>query len=151
MSGAATGHHFPTAAVAGGAAAGVAGAGAAHYAYGYTDDNYENYDGTMGTHMSSTEHLPLTAGALAGVGTQGELDDFSTGFHRALSRIGEEEYDEDDRADLGTARPDVGARNMAGTGTMASPGNVVSPLDDDSPARPIWQQQRRRSSNTMWL
>lgn len=146
MSGAAGGPSaFPAAAVAGGVAAGAGGAAAAHYAYGYTD---EPYDGTLGApHHGSTEHLPLHAGVYA---NQGELDDFSTGFQRALSRIGEE-TDDESRPDVTLAqRPDVDMRNMAHNGTEVSPQDFVSPLDDNE-ARPIWQRQSRQGSNTMWL
>lgn len=151
MSGGAGGSSFPTAAVAGGAAAvGAAGAAGAYYAHGYTDDPY---DGSIGApRVGETEHLPLTAGALATHGSpHDELNDFSTGFHRALSRIGEEETDDDSRADVAIGRPAVGERTMTGNGTTTvSPNDIVSPLDDNA-SRPIWQQQRRRSSNTMYF
>lgn len=61
-----------------------------------------------------------------------ELDDFSSGFHDALSRIGEEDEEQ----------PEDGV-NGAGMS-----GGATGDLGDNS--RPLWLQSRRQSRNLMW-
>lgn len=104
---------------AGVAAAGAgAGAGAAyHGAYASPHDGMD----------SSDDEVPLRTGSP-------EIDDFSRGFHDALSRIGEED---EDSAEDGVNR-----------GGMSGRGGGGGDLGDNS--RPLWLQSRRQSRNLMW-
>lgn len=140
-------YHYPgqnPAMYAAPAAAAGAGAGAAA-AYGA-------YRG------SDTDQVPLTR----------EFDDFSRGFNDALERIGEEDGNETDFADYYTGNNGGGMNgSMAGNGNGngngngggaagAGPGQVASgegqrQQSDGSPARPLWQQNRRQSRNLMWM
>lgn len=105
-------------ATAAGVAAAGAGAGAAyHGAYASPHDM-----------DSSDDEVPLRTGSP-------EIEDFSRGFHDALSRIGEE--DEDSGED-GVNRGGMSGRGGGGGGD----------LGDSS--RPLWLQTRRQSRNLMW-
>lgn len=63
-----------------------------------------------------------------------EIEDFSRGFHDALSRIGEEDEDEIDEVN--------------GNGTMS--GTNGGGNGDIGDSRPLWLQSRRQSRNLMW-
>ncbi|KUI53736.1 hypothetical protein VP1G_01244 [Cytospora mali] len=63
-----------------------------------------------------------------------EMEEFSRGFHDALSRIGEEDEDELDEVN----------RN----GTMS--GNNGGGSRDIGESKPLWLQSRRQSRNLMW-
>lgn len=116
-------YHYPgqnPAAWAGGAAAG-AGAGAAGAAA---------YHGAYATpHDGEDDQTPLRYGSP-------EIDDFSRGFHDALSRIGEE-----DEEDL---ESHVNGSGMPGTN------NTGGGSGDLGESRPLWLQSRRLSRNHMW-
>lgn len=80
-------------------------------------------------HDSGDDEVPLRHGSP-------EIEDFTQGFHDALSRIGEED-EEDLRDDVNGAGMN-GNNNNQGTGDLA----------DNS--RPLWLQSRRQSRNLMW-
>ncbi|KAG6366413.1 hypothetical protein INS49_000590 [Diaporthe citri] len=109
------------AAWAGGAAAGagMAAGGAAVYHGAYATP----HDG------GGEDEIPLRYGSP-------EIDDFSRGFHDALSRIGEE-----DEEDL---ESHVNGSGMPGTS------NTGSGSGDLGESRPLWLQSRRMSRNQMW-
>lgn len=103
---------------AGGAAAGAGGAAAVyHGAYATPHDG------------GGEDEIPLRYGSP-------EIDDFSRGFHDALSRIGEE-----DEEDL---ESHVNGSGMPGTNTTGSGSG------DLGESRPLWLQSRRMSRNQMW-
>ncbi|ROW14568.1 hypothetical protein VPNG_03266 [Cytospora leucostoma] len=87
------------------------------------------YDGAYASpHDSSGEdEVPLRH-------SSPEIEDFSRGFHDALSRIGEEDEDELDEVN--------------GNGTMS--GTSGSGSGDLGDSRPLWLQSRRQSRNLMW-
>lgn len=87
------------------------------------------YDGAYASpHDSSGEdEVPLRH-------SSPEIEDFSRGFHDALSRIGEEDEDELDEVN--------GNGTMSGT-SGGSSGDLGDP-------RPLWLQSRRQSRNLMW-
>ncbi|ROV91674.1 hypothetical protein VMCG_09243 [Cytospora schulzeri] len=64
-----------------------------------------------------------------------EIEDFSRGFHDALSRIGEEDEDELDEVN--------GNGTMSGTNGGGGSGDLGD-------SRPLWLQSRRQSRNLMW-
>lgn len=99
---------------AAGAAAPAAGAGG-DYRGAYASPN-----------DSGDDEVPLRHGSP-------EMDDFTQGFHDALSRIGEE-----DEEDL---RDGVNGGGMSGS-------NQTGDLGENS--RPLWLQSRRQSRNLMW-
>lgn len=78
-------------------------------------------------HDSGDDEIPLRHGSP-------EMDDFTQGFHDALSRIGEE--DEEDLRD-----------GVNGVG-MSGPNQSTGDLGENS--RPLWLQSRRQSRNLMW-
>lgn len=100
------------------AAAGAAGAGAAAYHGAYATP----HDG------GGDDQIPLRYGSP-------EIDDFTSGFHDALSRIGEE--DEEDM------ESHVNGSGMRGTNSMGGSGDLGD-------SRPLWLQSRRQSRNQMW-
>lgn len=108
------------AAWAGGAAAG-AGMGAGGAAA---------YQGAYATpHDGGEDEIPLRYGSP-------EIDDFSRGFHDALSRIGEEDEEDLESHVNGSGMPGT---NNAGGGS-----------GDLGESRPLWLQSRRQSRNQMW-
>lgn len=107
----------PAAWAAGGAAAGAAAGGAAAY------------HGAYATPHDGDDEIPLRYGSP-------EIDDFSRGFHDALSRIGEE-----DEEDL---ESHVNGSGMPGTN------NTGGGSGDLGESRPLWLQSRRLSRNHMW-
>lgn len=116
-------YHYPgqnPAAWAGGGAAASAGVGAAGAAA---------YHGAYATPHDPEDEIPLRYGSP-------EIDDFSRGFHDALSRIGEE-----DEEDL---ESHVNGSGMPGTN------NTGGGSGDLGESRPLWLQSRRLSRNHMW-
>lgn len=77
-------------------------------------------------HDSGDDERPLRQGSP-------EIDDFTMGFHDALSRIGEE-----DEEDLHDSVNGAGMSNGQGTGDLGEN------------SRPLWLQSRRQSRNLMW-
>jgi hypothetical protein len=114
------GYHYPgrkAAGWAGGAAAGAAGGAAAYHGAYATPPDVED------------DQTPLRYGSP-------EIEDFSRGFHDALSRIGEE-----DEEDL---ESHVNGSGMPGTNT------IDGGSGDLGDSRPLWLQSRRLSRNHMW-
>lgn len=99
---------------AAGAAAAGAGGGAA-------------YHGAYATPHDGEDEIPLRYGSP-------EIDDFSRGFHDALSRIGEE-----DEEDLES--------HVNGSGMTRNTGGGNGDLGE---SRPLWLQSRPQSRNQMW-
>lgn len=97
-------------------AAGAAAGGAGGYRGAYASP-----------HDSGDDEVPLRYGSP-------EMEDFTQGFHDALSRIGEE-----DEEDL---RDEVNGAGMSG--------NNHSTGDLGENTRPLWLQSRRQSRNLMW-
>lgn len=79
-------------------------------------------------HDSGDDEVPLRHGSP-------EIEDFTQGFHDALSRIGEE--DEEDM------RNSVNGAGMSGNNNQGT-----GDLGENS--RPLWLQSRRQSRNLMW-
>lgn len=100
-----------------GVGAGAAAGGTAAYGGAYTSPH----------DSSSEDEIPLRH-------SSPEIEDFSRGFHDALSRIGEEDEDELDEVN--------------GNGTMSGPNGGGS--GDLGDSRPLWLQSRRQSRNLMW-
>lgn len=113
-------YHYPgqnPAAWAGAAGAGAgAGAAAYHGAYASPHDS------------GGEDEIPLRYGSP-------EIDDFSRGFHDALSRIGEEDEEDLESHVNGSGMP--GTNNTGGSGDLGD-------------ARPLWLQSRRQSRNQFW-
>lgn len=107
-------NHPGTAWAPAGAAAAAAGAGGYRGAY-------------ASPHDSGDDEVPLRHGSP-------EIEDFTQGFHDALSRIGEE--DEEDMRD------EVNGAGMSG--------NNQGTGDLGESSRPLWLQSRRQSRNLMW-
>lgn len=110
-------NHPGTAWAPGGGAVGGGGGGAGGYRGAYASP-----------HDSGDDEVPLRHGSP-------EIEDFTQGFHDALSRIGEE-----DEEDL---RDDVNGAGMNGSNNQST-----GDLGDNS--RPLWLQSRRQSRNLMW-
>lgn len=77
-------------------------------------------------HDSGDDQVPLRQGSP-------EIDDFTMGFHDALSRIGEEDEE--------SIRNSVNGAAMGGNQGTGDLGEE---------ARPLWLQSRRQSRNVMW-
>jgi hypothetical protein len=96
---------------------------------------YATQGGAVAASIFAPERIPLTT----------EIDHFSRGFSDVLGRIGEEEeYEIDDSTNNG---------DMAGVSgsNMNSVGGASTSNTHGARSQPLWQQNRRRGRNLMWV
>ncbi|KAK3389319.1 hypothetical protein B0H63DRAFT_518555 [Podospora didyma] len=131
-------------AYAGAAGVAASAAGGPHNSYPPPDNQYHYpgqypavYAGALGGSQPNSQldpdRVPLTQ-------EPREIDDFTTGFHQALGRIGEEDEEN---------MPPVAVNE--GNGVNGAGGDTGSDGSYQGTVRPLWQQNRRQSRNLMWM